>query len=169
MPREYKIIIPGKPVGKQETEVFTNRRRDGSSYRHGVKPQKTRDFYDSVYKTARFEAARQGIPLMPYARIRVIVALPFTIARKRKTKPDMWKYPGVRPDTDNVKKIIRDALQGIIYGNDKNCLFDSGQYRWLLPWAEPYTEIVIQEMDAMECAAEDAREYIRENGIEINE
>lgn len=161
--REYKLIIPGKPVGKQETQVFTGRRKDGSTFRQGVKPQKTRNFHALV----RSEAAKLDIPLMDYARIRVIVALPFTIARKRKTKPDVWKYPGVRPDTDNVKKIIRDAIQGVVYSNDKNCLFDAGCYRWLLPWEKPYTEVIIQEMDAMECASEQAKQYIEEHQIEI--
>ena len=165
MPREYKLIIPGRSVGKQETQVFTGRRKDGSTFRQGVKPQKSKNFHALV----RDIAARSDIPLLPYARLRIIVALPFTIARKRKTKPDMWKYPGVRPDTDNVMKIIKDALQGVIYINDKLCIDDGGRYMWLMPWEKPYTEILIREMDAAKYASKEAKRYIRENGVEINE
>ena len=105
--------------------------------------------------------------MIKYARLRIIVALPYRIAKARKTMPDVWKAPGVRPDTDNVTKIIKDALQGISYTNDKNCIHGEDHYLWLLPWEKPHTIITIREIDSAEYASEAAKQYIQENQIEV--
>lgn len=161
--KTFTFIIPGRSVGKQETQVFTGKRKDGSAFRCGVKPEKSRNFHALVRDTA----SRADLPMMKYAKLRVVVALPYRVVKARKTMPDVWKAPGVRPDTDNVKKIVKDALQGISYVNDKNCIDDGSHYRWILPWEKPHTEVIITEISSAEYASEAAKQYIRENKIEV--
>lgn len=159
--KSYTFTIPGPPVGKQETQVFTGRRKDGSTFRMGVKPQKSRNYHARVVQFA----SEAGIELMPFVSLEVVVAMPMTVAKKRKTKPDVWKPPGVRPDCDNVKKIVKDALQGIAYKNDKQVIIEYCCYEWLEPDTQPCTRVTVREISAKAVMPDDVEAAMLESGI----
>ncbi len=145
--REYKFIIPGKPVGKQSARTFTPKRKDGTFVmKHGkplvvtTTPEKSRNFHAVAVQMA----ANAGIQLMEYAILEIVICIPCRL-KKYKTKADVWLEPKVRPDRDNVKKIIQDSLQGIAYMNDKNTLDGRTVYEFLPPGSQPFTEVTVTE------------------------
>jgi len=67
-----------------------------------------------------FVAAMAGRPLLIGALEVVIVAViacPPSQHRKRTPQPPRW-HTGPRLDWDNVGKIVCDAMQGVVFGND---------------------------------------------------
>ena len=146
-PRVWKFTVPGRPVGNKSTRFFNPKRGDGSPVmKHGqpvmvpTKDKDSRNFHALVVICAQ----EANLPLLDYAIVDIAICLPCRLKRY-KTKPDEWLEPRVRPDTDNVKKTCRDALQNIAYRNDKDVMDCRSYYRFLPPDHQSYTEITIRE------------------------
>jgi len=162
--RQYTLKIPGDPVGKQETQVFAGKRKGGSTFRRGVKPEKSVKFQALVKMIAA--SHDPPIEMMKYAKLTVILHLPMTIAKKRKTLPDAWKPCGRHPDPDNVEKLVRDALEGIAYKNDK-VVGGNNDFMDEPPDTQPYTEIIIEEVDRLTRASEAVLAASASGGVEL--
>ena len=110
-----RFTVEGKPVGKARPR-FTRR---GFAYT----PEKTVR-YEAAVRAACIEAMRaQGV----YKRVGVPLAIkcafffepPKSWSKKRRTEAaDLAPYDQ-KPDGDNLLKIVKDALNGVAYDDDK--------------------------------------------------
>ncbi len=101
------FIIPGKPQGKARPRVTRN-----GTYT----PQRTKDYQN------RIKQAYNGEYLPEKPLIATIVCY-YSIAKntskaKRRLMLEGKMYPLVKPDLDNVAKVILDALNGVAYKDD---------------------------------------------------
>ena len=108
-----KLVIPGKPLGKQRPRVL----KTGVAYT----PKQTVN-YEAVVRSLYIQeyAAEKPFDGPVSMRIKAYYQIPKS-ASKRK-REDMLHgiiLPTVRPDVDNISKIITDALNGVAYLDDK--------------------------------------------------
>ncbi len=101
------FIIPGKPQGKARPRVTRN-----GTYT----PQRTKDYQN------RIKQAYNGEYLPEKPLIATIVCY-YSIAKntskaKHRLMLEGKLFPLVRPDIDNVAKVILDALNGVAYKDD---------------------------------------------------
>ena len=118
------VTIPGKPMGKQRHRTFT-RGKFASSYT----PTKTVN-YETLVKLLfieRYPNRMNGRPdFVPIdgavaVGVRAYYQIPKSTSKKRRAMMLAGEIlPTVKPDMDNVIKIISDALNGIAYTDDKN-------------------------------------------------
>lgn len=147
--KQYRLTIPGDPVGKQRPRVFnpTNRQTGQPMMKGGkpliiaMTPQKTRNFEATIVQMA--QAADVG--MMERVKLMVIVCIPYRV-KVYKTKADAVLEPGRRPDVDNVFKAVADALEGIAFRNDRHVLEIHGYYMFTKE-RQARTEIIIEEVD----------------------
>jgi Holliday junction resolvase RusA-like endonuclease len=106
-----RIFIPGKAKGKGRPRFYNG---------HAVTPQDTRDYETLIamtwkaYKGGYYE----GCPL----RIDITVNVLVPISRKKKERLDIARgklKPTMKPDVDNIAKIVLDGLNGVAYKDDK--------------------------------------------------
>lgn len=82
-------------------------------------------------KTAGWIAKKAGITNPLKGRVRVHVQLypklPQDFARRAKTNPDYWDDDVRCIDLDNARKVLYDALKGIVFDDDKWIWSDSAE------------------------------------------
>ncbi len=116
-----EFTIPGAPQGKQ-------RARSGNG--HHYTPQKTRD-YEAIIRMHAHMAMQGQPPVTGPARVHIVASVPMPVSwsdRKRKATvntPCMSK-----PDWDNIGKVICDAINGIVYADDKQVTYASVEKYW---------------------------------------
>lgn len=107
------IIIAGKIRGKQRPKVYN---------RHAVTPEETINYENWV----RLCYQQQGGEFLKgYLKAEIVAyyKIPKSYPKKRiQTIKDGLEYPDKKPDSDNIAKIILDALNGIAYEDDKQVI-----------------------------------------------
>lgn len=104
------FTIPGKPEGKGRPR-FT---QTG----HAYTPQKTRDYEKLVAEC--FQSAG-GKMADGYIELKVTAKMPVPKTAPKKKRAEMLGgkiLPAVKPDFDNVLKIVADGLNGVAYKDD---------------------------------------------------
>ncbi|MCD7722732.1 MAG: RusA family crossover junction endodeoxyribonuclease [Clostridiales bacterium] len=109
------LVIDGAPVGKGRPRKGAN----GQMYT----PQKTRDYETRI----QLEYNRQGYRGIAFApdvplqlQIDAYFAIPKSKSKKVKEQMSRWVIlPTIKPDFDNIAKIVCDALNGVAYYDDK--------------------------------------------------
>lgn len=113
----YNIVVPGKPMGKQRPKA-TNRGRFTSVYT----PKETVS-YENLVVAMFHQTYPDSRPLEGEVRgfIKAFYPIPLSTSKKRKQAMlDGVIRPQVKPDLDNIEKIIYDALNGIAYTDDSH-------------------------------------------------
>ncbi len=103
------IFIPGKPKGKQRPRVCKG---------HAFTPQETKDYELMI---ANLYKALHGQMLEGYVKVEIIAkyAIPKKYTKKQREAVRRGEIrPAVKPDIDNIIKIILDGLNGIAYKDD---------------------------------------------------
>lgn len=134
-----KFVIPGEPCA-QGRPRFTTKNGYAKAYDH----EKSRNYKAFVRYIATAAAKQQGwtytyLPL--YVEIIAYMGIP-------KSKSKKWRAAAIRgqerptkkPDTDNIFKLVTDALSGVIYADDKQIVSCRVQ-KWYSE--EPRTEVRI--------------------------
>lgn len=142
----FSFIVPGMAVGKQRGRTFIPRRKDGSLVMRGKQPltvtmtPKKTQTYESMVKMCAYQA---GVKPVCQCKMRIEIFIPVRV-KQFKTKADAIEEPRVRPDVDNVVKIISDALNGVAYKDDKDVLEIAASYRFIR--GGPETRVTIEEV-----------------------
>jgi len=131
-----KLIIPGKPLGKQRPRVMKN----GITYT----PKETVNYetlIKQIYITQYFQKRLSG-------QIRAVITAYFPIpASVSKKKKELMRAgvirPETKPDWDNVGKIVTDALNDLAYQDDKQIVEATVRKFYS---DEPRVEIELEEM-----------------------
>lgn len=139
--KEIRIVVPGKPMGKQRPK-FTTRGKCVKA----ITPQKTVSYenlvkvvYQENYGEMMFE---QDEPL------EMIVNTYFMPPANTSQKRLGLMYaneirPTKKPDFDNIAKIVGDALNAVAYPDDKQ-IVDASIHKFYN--SEPKTEIIIRSI-----------------------
>ena len=134
-----KFTIPGEPCAQGRPRFSTL-----GGYVKAIDPAKSRNQKSYIKYLATAAAKQQGwiytyLPL--YVEIIAYMGIP-------KSKSKKWRAAAIRgqerptkkPDTDNIFKLVTDALSGVIYADDKQIVSCRVQ-KWYSE--EPRTEVRI--------------------------
>lgn len=106
-----KFEVPGRPQGKARPRVT----KKGT-----YTPQRTRD-YERLIRTSYIAAGgRQYTKDVPVrVNIRAYYAIPKGTSKRKQEKMIAGDVkPTVKPDCDNIAKVVCDALNGLAYADD---------------------------------------------------
>ena len=104
------FIVPGQPVPWARTSTILPKRPGGKVRR--IKTKGHRIAQD------RFKwLSKPFAPPQPFeGALRVDIT--FFLERPKSVKKDKRPYPSVKPDKDNLEKLVLDSLEGIFFKND---------------------------------------------------
>lgn len=109
------FAVPGQPNGKGRPKFA----RQGT-FTRAYTPEKTVS-YENLVKIAYGKASGYRFPdrAMIYIQIRAYYTIPKSVSlKKRQAMLDGTIRPIIKPDYDNIGKIVCDALNGIAYRDD---------------------------------------------------
>ena len=112
---QITFTVPGEPMGKE-------RPRFGKG--HTYTPEKTKTYEDAVRTAYKLSVVRNkfsGFSSSP-VQMEITAYMPIPKSRSKRDKAAMAAnelLPTVKPDWDNIGKIICDALNGMAYDDDK--------------------------------------------------
>ena len=107
-----ELTIPGPPMGKQRPRVC----KFGT-----YTPAKTVN-YETLVKELYIMQYPQRKPMDDPLQMTVLAYFPIPKSKSKKMREQMLNNtikPTIKPDTDNVLKIIADSLNGLAYADDK--------------------------------------------------
>lgn len=108
-----KFIVYGEPQGKARPK-FANR----GKFVHVYTPKKTADYEKLIREAYGDQQKCDDVPL----RVEIFAYYPIPKSFSKKDRQGALlqaKLPLVKPDVDNVSKVILDALNGLAYEDDK--------------------------------------------------
>ena len=113
---EIKFTVPGAPAGKGRPR-FARRGTFVSVYT----PEKTVDYENLVKFHARKAMYEKTIMTGPVEmRLLIYMQIPVSWSLKKRIAACSGEtLPTIKPDADNVFKLCADALNGIVYTDDK--------------------------------------------------
>lgn len=108
--------VPGKPVGKQSVQ-------SNSRTKIFYKPKKT-GLYEKLVAFHANRCMRESSKTISSDAMRVVININYEItksySKQKKADARAGKIrPKKKPDVDNVSKSVHDAMEGIVYENDK--------------------------------------------------
>lgn len=109
----FDFTIPGKPCGKGRPRFYNGR---------AVTPKDTVN-YETLVKLAFSQANPSAEPIAAKAEViaKIKAYYPIPVSASKKLQARMragLMKPTTKPDTDNIAKIVLDALNGIAYHDD---------------------------------------------------
>ncbi|NFT02240.1 RusA family crossover junction endodeoxyribonuclease [Clostridium sporogenes] len=131
-----KIVIDGKPMGKQ-------RPRFNSKTGHTYTPDKTVNYENWVKLCYQQQCKGEKLTGEIVAFINAYYAIPKSTSKKN--KKDMLLgivRPTIKPDVDNIAKVILDSLNGLAYKDDKQ-IVTCGISKWY--GEDPRVEVILEE------------------------
>ena len=137
-----KFTIPGEPCAQGRPRFSTL-----SGYVKAIDPAKSRNQKAFIKYLATTAAKQQGwvytyLPI--YVEIIAYMGIPKSKSKKWRTAAICGRErPTKKPDTDNIFKLVTDALSGVIYADDKQIVSCRVQ-KWYSE--EPRTEVKITEV-----------------------
>lgn len=117
-PKLFMFTVPGKPQGKARARTFYN---GNSGKMSSVTPEKT-VLYENLIKTCfqqRYGQEQFSDDAYVVVNILAFFEPPKSISKKKRA--DMLErriWPAKKPDSDNIAKVVLDALNGIAYHDD---------------------------------------------------
>ncbi|MBO0575126.1 RusA family crossover junction endodeoxyribonuclease [Clostridium botulinum] len=131
-----KIVIDGKPMGKQRPR-FNG--KIGSVYT----PSKTVNYENWVRVCYQQQCAGEKLTGEVVAFINAYYTIPKSTSKKNKKGMLAGIIrPTIKPDVDNIAKVILDSLNGLAYGDDKQIVFCT-----ISKWygENPKVEVILEE------------------------
>lgn len=108
-----QIFIPGKPQGKGRPRYWKG---------HAVTPESTRTYEQMIEMLWKCE--RYGVSEKPIAvEITAFYLVPKSWSKKKQAAVYAGEIkPTVKPDIDNIVKIVLDGLNGVAFTDDKQVI-----------------------------------------------
>ena len=132
---KIEFTIPGKPMGKGRPHFFGGR---------AVTPESTREYEEMTAMLARTAAKGKSFP--PESALCVTIRAYYPIPKRtpQKTREQMLSggiRPRIKPDADNVAKIVLDALNRVLYEDDAQAV---ALYTYKLYGEEPCVVVEVE-------------------------
>lgn len=113
----FNFTIPGEPKGKGRPKFSTK-----GGYARAITPEATAN-YENLVKVSFLQACGKAepyakdVPLV--AKISAFFSIPQSASKKKQAAMEAGEIsPTKKPDTDNIAKIVLDALNGLAYYDD---------------------------------------------------
>lgn len=132
-----RFTVPGAPKGWQRTGY---NQKTGAKYTQ----EQTRTQEALVAWAYKKTCGAYRFPNGTYVDMRVIAYLPIPKSKSKAVQQKMRSgeiRPTVKPDFDNIGKLIADALNGVAYDDDK-CIVDAQVRKFYSD--NPRTEVILQ-------------------------
>ena len=140
---EIRLIINAEPMGKERPK-FARRGGFVTTYT----PEKTSNYQDMVRKIFKqqYPDAKEGNTVLGDKPLSMEIYSYFKIPKaysktKHQDAVNGIIRPTVKPDFDNLAKIIADSLNGLAYDDDKQ-IVDAIQHKFYSE--EPHSEVIIK-------------------------
>lgn len=109
----FEVFVPGIPKAQARAKAFVYKK--GGAMRVGhYDPETSRDWKRTVLDRVATEARSRD--MAPTAGP-IGLELVFTLTRP-KSLPKRVIYHTRKPDVDNLAKAVKDAMKGVVYGDD---------------------------------------------------
>lgn len=136
-----RCTIPGEPVGKGRPRVTFR-----GGHAHGYTPAKTVVYERSVVQAYKLSYPHAE-PLTGPLEMKIDAYMPIPESWPKSKKAAALAeiiQPTVKPDTDNIGKIIADSLNGVAYLDDKQITTLKVRKRY---GAWPHVDVQIYELN----------------------
>jgi len=127
--------IPGTPQGKARARTFFDKKRDKMQ---SITPDKTVR-YENLVKICFLQKRP-----VPFSIFTGPVEVTIT-AYYRKAKTNKMTMPMLKPDADNICKVVLDSLNGVAYLDDKQVIHTTISKQWS-EGNEEKTTVIIQSL-----------------------
>lgn len=136
--------VPMQPVGKARPRVVSR-----FGHMHAFTPKKTKEAEDRIKNVAikAMAETKCEITNLPLClSVKAFFALPKSATKKRRHEVagNHCTPHTQKPDFDNVHKLVADALNKVVYFDDKQIAKGICEKYWTVD--EPYLEIAITEI-----------------------
>ena len=135
------FIVPGEPQGKARPRVERNRYTGAV---HARTPDKTVAYEEFI----RWRCPK-GEPLIGQIILQIDAVYGIPKSTSKKQAEYMRKgllFPMKKPDVDNIAKVVMDALNGVVYPDDKNIVELYLRKRYIRDGEFPHVRIRIMEV-----------------------
>ena len=115
-----QFTIPGPPVGKGRPRFARMKAKDGRDFVRTYSPKET-DRYENKVSLA-YRQVHAGPPAEGPVKLQVCAYFPIpqSWSNKKKEYAKLNQIPvTVKPDIDNICKVLLDGLNGIAFADDK--------------------------------------------------
>lgn len=136
----YEFVVPGKPVAKGRPR-FT---RAGGG--RAFTPAKTVN-YEALVAICAQQAGVRPLSGPVFLSVLAVWKCPESEHQKRKPAVERWKDTGA--DSDNVLKIVGDALNGIAYADDRQVVRAVVEKRIAAQGLTPYLRVRVWAVDTL--------------------
>ena len=146
------FVVAGHPVGKGRPRTRVVATRAGRIFASHYTPAATRIHEAAIAQHAQLAMAGRA-PFTGPVRLTVIQvhAVPASWSRKARDAALAGTIrPTVKPDWDNVGKAVSDAVNGVVYFDDKQVV-SARVEKWYGP--RPELEIVVETIENIPAAA----------------
>ncbi len=119
--RPITLVIPGLPKAKGRPRIGLR----GNGRPVAFTPAETRTREGVVAALAMAAMAGRAALIGP-VEVTVEAVMPIPVSKSKAWKEDALKgrvFPAGRPDLDNLVKLVSDALNGIVWGDDAQIVF----------------------------------------------
>lgn len=120
--KQIRFEVPGAPFGKERPK-FARRGNYTMTYTPKKTLQHEKEVVAAYMEVAKGRKFEKGTPL----DIRIIAYYPIPKSTSKKKQREMLEHrlrPTVKPDLDNVAKLVYDALNGVAW-HDDNAIVDT--------------------------------------------
>lgn len=136
----YRFTVPGQPQGKGRPRFAVN-----GGYARAYTPERTASYENLVKLSYQREYGQTMTAGALKMAIRAYYTMPSSWSKKRRLAAlNREIYPVVKPDMDNIVKVICDALNGIAYLDDKQIVSLEMYKRYDVA---PRVEVLIEEVN----------------------
>lgn len=135
-----RFTIEGNPVAKGRHRSYINKGGRIGTYT----PQKTESWENYIRMVARTYAPGELMTGPVKLQCMFYMQIPKSWSQKKKEEAQTFnRFPTTKPDLDNMVKLVKDALKGIIWHDDSQVVFSRETKFYSV---KPRTEIYIEEM-----------------------
>ncbi len=137
---EVKFTVLGEPFGKQ-------RPRHNRSTNTTYTPNETRQHEQLIALAYNRQIGTFRFPKNAHISMRVTAYMPIPKSASKRKRELMLTgaiRPTVKPDWDNIGKLVADALNGIAYDDDK-CIVDARVQKFYSE--SPRVQVTLQSSD----------------------
>lgn len=112
-----QFIVEGKPQGKARARTFYDKR---SGKHRSITPEQTKSYEDLIRWSYRAAGGKYLAEKTLQVAIRAFYPIPKAFSKAKKNAAySTFLRPTIKPDCDNIIKVVLDALNGVAYYDDK--------------------------------------------------
>lgn len=137
-----QFVVDGQPQGKARPRIT----RAG----HAYTPENTRRYEKQIRDTAAYEVNKQRWKITTEP-VKVFLCARFEIPKSWPKKKKLLAlsgliYPVKKPDSDNITKVILDAMNGIVYRDDVQVIDIQLKKQYCKPDHLPGVDVKVEVM-----------------------